>query len=648
MGRQRTHILLVEDEPAHAELIRRAFRTSPGRFRLETAGSLGEARACLAQTTPDLVITDLRLPDGEGTELLSSGAGDQPYPLVVMTSQGDERAAVESMKAGALDYVVKSADTLAETPRTAERALREWDHITERKRAEEALQRSESTNRAILDAIPDMIFRLSRDGAYLDFIPGTGVEPVVPRDEFLGRRVHEVLPPEIAEEITLRVEMALQTGETQLYEHQVVVSGERRDWETRFAVSGDDEVLAIVRDVTTRRRLEGQLRQAQKMETVGRLAGGVAHDFNNLLTAVLGYSQLGEMRLPPDESLARTCFEEIRKAAERAADLTRQLLAFSRRRFVEPTAFSLSDMVIDIDGMLRRLISEDIELVTLPALDLGIVEADVGEIEQVLTNLAVNAKDAMPNGGKLIVETANVTIDAAYVAQHPEASVGDYVMLSVSDNGAGMTEEVKSSIFEPFFTTKEVGKGTGLGLSTCYGIVTQAGGHITVESEPGKGATFRACLPRVAKAGGQLRQKASRWERRPSGDHRVLLVEDEPSVRAMASTVLREEGYDVLEATNGSEALRMAEQHASGEIHLLLTDLVMPLMGGQELAERFRVLYPETRVLFSSGYPEGAPIDASARGAGIDFLAKPFTPAILTSKVKGLLDGHGHPDYVSA
>ena len=351
-----------------------------------------------------------------------------------------------------------------------------------------------------------------------------------------------------------------------------------------------------------RESLEAQFLQAQKMEAIGQMAGGVAHDFNNLLTGIVGYSQLGMMEGCSRDRLGGY-LQEIQNAAERASHLTRQLLTFSRRQVVEPRVLSINDLFLDLDKMLRRLIGEDIELVTLTAPVLGTVKVDSGQMEQVLVNMAVNARDAMPDGGKLIIQTANVTVDDEYARRRLDVTPGEYVVMSVSDNGVGMDQEVKAHIFEPFFTTKEVGKGTGLGLSTCYGIVAQSGGHITVDSEPGKGTIFEIYLPRVEDVTGYL-TLTDRPEHLPVGSETVLLVEDEPLVRAVISQVLREQGYTVLEAANGHEAMSVAQHHSDEEIHLLLTDVVMPLMGGRELTKQLGRLHPEARVLYTSGYTD--------------------------------------------
>ena len=391
-----------------------------------------------------------------------------------------------------------------------------------------------------------------------------------------------------------------------------------------------------VRAERERATLEQQLRQSQKMDAIGQLAGGIAHDFNNLLTAILGYTQLGIAVATPDGRL-RVYLQEIHKAAQRATDLIRQLLAFSRQQVIEQSVLSLSDLVLNTHKILRRLIGENIELVTIAAPALGLVRADAGQIEQVLINLAINGRDAMPNGGKLTIDTSNATLDHDYLLRHTEVPAGEYVVLAVSDNGTGMREDVKARIFEPFFTTKEQSKGTGLGLSTCYGIVRQNRGHISVYSELGKGTTFRIYLPR-ADAVTASRPSSRYFEHLPRGREMVLLVEDEETVRGMAARVLREQGYTVLEAENGGEAIKLAQDLSEGEIDLLLTDIVMPFMGGRELADRLTATNVITRVLYTSGYTDAAVVQHGRVETGSEFLPKPFTPDALARRVREVLD----------
>ncbi|MEW6756057.1 MAG: ATP-binding protein, partial [Candidatus Latescibacterota bacterium] len=385
---------------------------------------------------------------------------------------------------------------------------------------------------------------------------------------------------------------------------------------------------------------EAQLRQALKMEAVGRLAGGVAHDFNNLLTVINGYCQMLVRDLDPQDRHYQRV-QEIRRSGERAAGVVRQLLAFSRRQVLEPKVIDLNAVVREMDRMLRRIIGEDIALQTVTAGDLGRTLADPGQVEQVLMNLVVNVRDAMPGGGRLTLETANAELDAAYAATHPEVYPGPYVMLAVTDTGVGMDAATRERIFEPFFTTKEEGKGTGLGLSVVYGIVRQSGGHIYVYSEPGEGTTFKVYLPRVEG------EAVPPGERPAEGDdlrgtETVLVAEDDAGVRFLVEQVLRECGYTVLAAASGPEALARSEGQV-GPVHLLLTDIVMPGMRGPDLAARLRQRHPGLRVLYMSGYAERA-VDASVLAQeGCALISKPFTPSALARRVRALLDGE-RPD----
>jgi PAS domain S-box-containing protein len=389
-------------------------------------------------------------------------------------------------------------------------------------------------------------------------------------------------------------------------------------------------------DVTVRRALEQQLRHAQKMEAVGRLAGGIAHDFNNLLMVISGYSEFLLDRLGPDPDL-RGPAQEVANAAERATSLTRQLLAFSRKQMVAPKVVDLNSVVTENVKMLTRLIGEDIELVMVPAVDIGAVNADPGQIEQVIMNLAVNARDAMPQGGKLTIETANVTLDANYARSHAPVKPGDYVMLAISDTGMGMDADTQSHIFEPFYTTKGM-KGTGLGLSTVYGIVKQSEGYIWVFSEAGKGTTFKIYLPRLSAPGHvNALQPALAHEPSSSGHETILLVEDEENLRRLTRTSLENQGYSVIDALDGAAATQLSQAH-QGLIHLLLTDVIMPGMNGRELADHISPTRPEMKVLYMSGYTENHIGHGGMLDEGITLLQKPFTLPALKAKVRQVLD----------
>jgi PAS domain S-box-containing protein len=394
-------------------------------------------------------------------------------------------------------------------------------------------------------------------------------------------------------------------------------------------------ILGIGRDVTERLGLEQQLRQAQKMEAVGRLAGGVAHDFNNILTAITGHAELLLEDLGHHDP-RRVDVDEIRRSAERAAGLTRQLLAFSRQQVLQPKVVDLNALVLDMDKLLRRLIGEDVELATVLDPALGPVTADPGQLEQVIVNLAVNARDAMPQGGKLTLETRNIDLDESYTLEHSLVKPGPYVQLTVSDSGIGMDEETQAHAFEPFFTTKPRGQGTGLGLAMVYGTVKQSGGFIWVYSEPGHGATFKIYLPRVD-APVESTAPPAPVERPPRGSETVLLAEDEPAVRAIAQQALERQGYTVLAAPSGADALALAAQHGA-TIHLLLTDVVMPGMSGRDLADRLTAQRPGIRVLYISGYTDNAIVRHGMLEPGLAYLQKPFRPDALVRKVREVLD----------
>jgi two-component system cell cycle sensor histidine kinase/response regulator CckA len=400
-----------------------------------------------------------------------------------------------------------------------------------------------------------------------------------------------------------------------------------------------ERALREIQERAERKRLEAQFIEAQKMEVIGHLASGIAHDFNNILGVIIGYNDLMMPELAHG-GLPHKCAEEIRHSAERAVALTRQLLLFSRKQTVQPVVLNLHEVIEGMDKMLRRLIDENIELTIAPEKETGRINADSGMVGQLLMNLVVNARDAMPDGGGLKIETANVTLDENFSRSHAGTPAGEYVMLSITDTGIGMTDEVKAHLFEAFFTTKPKGKGTGLGLATCQTIVKQCGGCIEVESEVGKGSTFKIYFPRVGQSAAPMDmfKKTSPAKPLVRGTETLLMVEDEPSVRNLACAVLEAQGYNVLRAINGQEGLRVAREHKGEPIRLVITDVIMPQMSGKVMAEWLKATFPEIKILFTSGYTDDAISQHGVLEPGIAFLAKPYSPAALTHKVREMLD----------
>jgi PAS domain S-box-containing protein len=512
--------------------------------------------------------------------------------------------------------------------------------VTDRKRTEQELISSQDRYRELFENANEIVYTHDLSGRLTSLNKAGEQLTGYSREEAIGMNISEFIAPEYR---LLWREMLDRKigGEAKTIEELEMVnkSGARISLEvsTRliFQVGKPVAAQGIARDVTERRRLESQLLQSHKMEAIGRLAGGVAHDFNNMLTVITGFSQWILDELAPDSPMHERA-SEILLAANRAATLTNQLLVFSRNQVIQPVIVDLNSLVAEMDQMLRRLIGEDIELVTETSSGLGLIRADPGQIEQVILNLAVNARDAMPRGGKLILETANADIGEEYARIEPDWRPGPYVMLSVSDSGSGIDEETKAHIFEPFFTTKAQGRGTGLGLSTVYGIVKQDGGHIHVESQPGAGAVFRIYFPRVT--GRPAPKAVPRPLTRVGGTETILLVEDEASLRKIVGGMLLRLGYTILEAPEGRAAETLVGQYDK-PIELLLTDVVMPELGGRELARRLKTVRPELKVLFMSGYADDAIVQQGVLESGAAYLQKPFTPDALASKVREALDG---------
>ena len=520
--------------------------------------------------------------------------------------------------------------------------------VTDRKRAEEAARAGEERFRQLAENIREafVIIELPAHRALY-------VSPIW--EEIWGRRAKEIYsdpqvwfdsihPEDVATVRTAR--SAVEQGQSADNVFRVIRPDGAARWvrARMFPVLDDGgrvyRMVGLIEDITEVRRKEEQYRQGQRMEAVGRLAGGIAHDFNNLLTAILGYTELVLNDLGPNHPLAGDV-REIRNAGQSAVQLTRQLLAFSRRQILQPRVIDLNQVLERMNGLLRRLIGEDVTLRTQLMMPLARVNADPGQIEQVVMNLAVNARDAMPHGGRLTIETANVELDQAYVATHPGATAGPQVMLAVSDTGVGMDEATQRRLFEPFFTTKELGKGTGLGLATVYGIVKQSKGFVWVSSEPGKGSTFKIYLP-VVDATGAADLPAAAASEILDGTETVLVVEDQPEVRAVIRETLQRHGYTVVEAASGAEALVRSREY-SGTIHLLFTDVVMPGLSGRRVAQLLTSDRGRMRVLYTSGYTDDAIVQHGVLEPGLAFLQKPYTSEALLRKIREVLDASAPP-----
>jgi two-component system, cell cycle sensor histidine kinase and response regulator CckA len=684
-------LLVVDDRPDHLYLLTTLLRQAG--YRVCEATRAGEAFEVALRERPELVVSDVVLPGVDGIELCRMIRGDgrlRDTPVLLVSAlRKDTPSVVEALRVGADDYLeapydppllVARAERLIERRRAqdelraAEAAVRELNaelerrvaertaelraanaelrrEVAERALAEESLRESRRRYELLVNSVNGVVWEAVWPPLRFTFVSrqaerllGYPAAAWLDDPDFWPSRVH----PDDREWAVGYCERAVAERRSHAFEYRMTAADGRTVWVRDIVtVEGGDgggaDLRGIIIDVTEQREAsralrerEEQLRQSQKMEAVGQLAGGVAHDFNNLLTAIGGYAELTLRRLAADSPLRRN-LTEIARAASRAAALTRQLLAFSRRQIMQPAVLDLNAVILEIKDMLGRLIAEDVRLETRLSPALGRVRADRGQLEQVILNLVVNARDAMPAGGTLLIETSDVRLDDDYARRHAPVEPGEYVRLAVSDTGCGMDAETRKHIFEPFFTTKPAGKGTGLGLSTVYGIVKQSGGYVWAYSEVGEGTVFKIYLPRVEEgaAGPRAAEPPGRDLR---GTETILLVEDEEQVRGVAREALEASGYKVIQAAGGAEALSLCESRG-GEIDLMITDVVMPGMSGPNVAARLPELRPGVKVLFMSGYTDELIVSRGVLQEGVNFIEKPFSPDDLLHKVREVLDG---------
>ncbi|MGH9803558.1 MAG: response regulator [Candidatus Acidiferrales bacterium] len=636
---KRLRVLFVEDSSTDVELCQRALQNAGYELAADVVDSAEGFARRLDAGDYDVILSDFNLPAWTGLDALKTLRQQRrDIPFILVTGSLGEETAVEAIQHGAADFILK--DRLARLPVAVQRALEEKALRVEREQAEEARREAGEKLRAIFDASPVALIMMDTQGRILSW--NRGAERIFgwTEDEVLGKRL-PIVPEEKEQEFNGLLARAL-SGDALA---GVEVRRRRKDGSpvdiavsTAMVCAADGGVTglaAAISDITEQKQLQEQLRQAQKMEAIGRLSGGIAHDFNNLLGVIKGYTEIACGGLPAEDPLRRP-LGEVQRAADRAAALTRQLLAFSRQQVLEPQVLNLGDTVEVLRGMFERLLPESIELTTALEPDLGSVKVDPGQLEQVIMNLVLNARDAMPDGGPLTLEARNVELDETYSRKHLAAPPGPYVLLMVSDSGIGMDAETLAHVFEPFFTTKEQGKGTGLGLATVYGIVKQSGGYVWAYSESGRGSTFKIYLPRVEEK--PREQSVSRAaDIVPRGSETVLVVEDEEGLRALAREFLETCGYTVLDARDGIEALEIVRRN-SATIHLLLTDVILPRLSGRELAVQLAILRPLVKVLYMSGYTDRAVLQNGVLEPGLAFLQKPFSLRTLAAKIREVLD----------
>jgi PAS domain S-box-containing protein len=626
-------ILYVDDDADSRRHLGQLLRSEG--FEVWEAGSGGEALRQVGRR-PDLVLLDVDLPDLDGYEVCRQIRADPAVvatPVVQLSGHYmDSRARVRGLEGGADAYLTK--------PIEPDVLVAHIHALLRAQKAEESLRQVVSEWQSTFDAVPDGVCLINRDGTVRRCNRAMGQILGSQSESLIGRPLQEIVRAAVqasgvAPKITLVDEL------TQL-EGEVTIGGRWYNIRTSSVLSEPGAVGGLAQiweDVTDHRRAEEQLRQAQKMEAVGRLAGGIAHDFNNILTIINGLTEL-VMTSTAADSPTMKHLHQIARAGDRAAALTRQLLAFSRKQILQPVVLDLNALIVEAVRMLQRLLGEHIDLTTTLDPDLYRVKADPGQIEQILVNLLVNARDAMPQGGSIRLQTYNVELDEPFAREREEVRPGSYVMLAVTDTGCGMDEATRLRIFEPFFTTKEVGHGTGLGLAMVYGIVKQSGGHIDVYSEPGRGTSFKVYLPRAgASSEGQA---VLNFAQPCRGTETILVVEDDEAIRNMVRIALQSHGYTVLEAANGAVGLRIGQEWG-GPIHLLVTDMIMPGISGRQLAAALVAARPDLKVLFFSGYTEDIMLRNGLLRPGIAFLQKPFTPTVLARKVRDTLDSQTKP-----
>ncbi|MBK6880365.1 MAG: response regulator [Elusimicrobia bacterium] len=637
-----TRVLMVEDRPEDRELIEHELKNAKILFESQNVTTREDFLKALRSFKPDIVLSDFSLPEFDALEAIGIlRRYESAVPFILVTGAQSEEIAVECMKRGADDYIMKS--TLKRLPSAVLNALKNRAAEQQIAQTEGTLREQERQYRTIAEHTRDLIYILDAQGQFTyvspSFRQSLGYDPAA----LVGLKAFALIHPDdtVTAREVFRNLPATGNGHAVPFRYKTQ-DGRWRQYESVVSWAVDekgDKIQAVVvaRDIEDRRQLEDQVRQAQKMDAVGRLAGGVAHDFNNLLTAINGYSDL-LLRALEEGDPRRADVEEIKDTAARAAALTQQLLAFSRRQITQPTVMDVNTVVGRVEKMLRRLIGEDIALKTVLAPELHRTRADVGQIEQVIMNLSVNAREAMPQGGTLILETANVSL-----GPEAEAPAGDYALLTVTDTGCGMDPAVAEHLFEPFFTTKDKRRGTGLGLSTVYGILQQAGAHIRLTTIPGQGTAFRLYFPRVDDAPAPAATALQSDDAFFRGNERVLLAEDDRAVRVMAARVLRQGGYRVTEAANGEEALRLTED-PNFAVDLLITDVVMHGLSGPDLAKILTEKRPGVKVVYISGYMGEDARTSVLKDAGATFLPKPFRPRDLLQKARTILDGGPRPE----